>query len=165
MPSVLDKVNAAIVYDINTSYRIKVLYILLIIIWIVLVIFLGIWNTPGGLVLLFPIIIFLIAIYNSSSLSVDVEEEMSRASFLSLGLIIALPLFTWLSKDYPGDKRKFTTIIVIALILSMITYVDIWLPTYWISVYKHFRSSLQVMSMTFFIYALINYYLVKGTIG
>jgi len=163
MPSLTDKVKSALYYDSNTCTIITILYVVLTILWIFLVIYLQIWNTFGGLILLFPPITFLIAIWSCSSLSCEVEDEMSKASYLSIGLIIALPLFTWLSKDYSGDKKKFTTIIVIALILSMVTYVDIWLPTSWISAYKHFRSSLQVMSMTLFIYSLVNYYLLKGS--
>ena len=70
-------------------------------------------------------------------------------------------LLNWSSKGYNGDKNLFTLIIVIAITLSIISMYDFWIPKKWLSVYKHYRSCLETLSLTLVIFGLIEYFLCR----
>jgi hypothetical protein len=147
-------------YSAETILYLKTVYIVLTIIWIVVVIYWQLWLTAGASILLIPLILFSIAYFNLNKLTEDVEGYMGQANYLSMGLVIALPLLIWLNNgSYSGDKRRYSSVIILALVLSLVTLVDVWVPSNLLTVYKHIKSSFQVMSITLFIYALVHHYL------
>jgi hypothetical protein len=152
-------------YDQGVSNSIFYGYIIGIILWILLVIFFCISsikiNALGYVILFIPIVIFAIGAYNSNKITYDVEDSVFNADYLSLGLIITLPLLAWVSKDYPGDRTWLITIAILAIVLSLFSMIDIWVTRRWMSVVKHSKSILQTMSLILIIYALYVYYLSK----
>jgi len=142
---------------------VKILYIVFIIIWLILIyIFkLFIADYLGWIIITIPIVIFLFGYINANKLTSDVENEVFQANYLSIGLLVVLPLLTWMNKDYNGDKKQFTSILVFALIITMCSMFDIWIGIQWLSLIKHLRSCLQTMSLTLLIYALYTYYVSK----
>jgi hypothetical protein len=86
---------------------------------------------------------------------------MFAANFLTIGLLLALPLLNWTSKGYNGCKKTFTLIIILAITFSILSMYDIWVPKKWLSVYKHGRSCLQTLSLTLVIFGLVEYFLCK----
>lgn len=136
-------------------------YIVAIIIWLIIVVYFRLYTVTGAFVLWLPIVVFAIGIANADELTVEVEKDMFKASYLSVGLLLALPLLAWMSKDYNGDKAQFTAVVVLAMVLTLLTLVDIWIPKKWLSVYKHGRSCLQTMAVALLIYALVTYFLAR----
>lgn len=150
-------------YTSETVTYIRVLYIIIIVIWTVLVIYFQLWSTLGGWVLAAPVLLFALTMSTAPYLSDDIEGFMSQANCLSLGLVVAMPLLVYLNNaKYPGDKQRYTSAIVMALIFSSLSFVDIWVPSQFLTPYKHFRSALQVMSLTLFIYALLHHFLTRS---
>lgn len=148
-------------YDPDTVKNIRRLYIAVIVIWIAIVWLLDIWTTKGGLILILPVLIFLWNWYSAPSLSPSTEDHMFSANYLSIGIILALPLLNWLGKEYNSDKMKFTSVVVVSIIVSFIPHVDVWFPEKNLSVYKHFQSAFQVMSLILFMYELTHYLKVR----
>lgn len=146
--------------EIDYRYIVGV-YIISLVIWTLLIFFFGYVDDPGSYVLLLPYFLFLFAISNACYITRDVEEEIFENNYLTLGLLIALPLLTWMGSHYKGDKNKFVSIIIVAIIISILTHVDIWITRKWIPVYKHWVSALQTMSITLFVFALVNYYMCR----
>lgn len=147
-------------YSTNKVFYIRSFYILAIVLWIVLIAVLRLYLTDllGLIILLLPLLIFFFGFYNAPDLSRDIEDEIFRANFLSIGLIIILPLLTWMNQSFSGDKKRFFSILAVALILSMVSVLDVWTKRGWLSVTRHVKSSLQTISLALFIYAIYEYY-------
>lgn len=150
-------------YGTRKTRAIQSLYIICSVLWIVLILLLGLYHTdwPGLVILSLPLFVFAFGFVNSSDLSVEVEEDMSKANYLSIGLLVVLPLLTFCTNDYKGDgqaKIHFMTIIIVALILTMLSMVDIWVKKKWMTLMKHIKSILQTTSLTLIIFALYTYY-------
>jgi len=142
----------------DTVFILQMFYIFVSLFWILLISYFKLWDEKLSFILFLPLVAFFITFLYIEEVSDFVEENMTRANFLSLGLILALPMLSWMLKEYNGNKKHFITIIILALVLSLLTFVDIWVPENRLSVYRHFRSSLQVMSVSLFIYALCAFY-------
>ena len=150
-------------YTPETVTYVRVLYVFLIVMWIVLVVYLRLWSTLGGSVLVAPVILFGLAFATAPYLCDDIECFMGQANCLSLGLMIAMPLLVYLNNSkYPGDKQRYTSAIIMALIFSSLALVDVWVPPNFMTPYKHFRSALHVVSLTLFIYALLHHFLTRS---
>jgi hypothetical protein len=152
-------------YDKQIVFWIKVVYVIIIIAWTLLISFSGFFRLKAGLLLLLPYVFFILALITVEDLTTGVEECMFKANFLAVGIILSLPLLNWSNKDYTGDKRLFSSIIIIAISLSILSLIDVWVPERWLSVYKHFRSCLQTMSLTLMIFGLIEYFFCKDGKG
>lgn len=148
-------------YNKHTVFWIRIVYVIALIIWLLIVIYTRFYTLHGSFILAIPFIIFIIGMINAPSLTEEVEDFMFEANFLTIGLLLALPLLNWTSKGYEGSKQTFTLIIILAITLSILSMYDIWVSKKWLSVYKHFRSCLQTMSLTLVIFGLIEYFLCR----
>jgi len=144
--------------DDDTVFILQMFYIFISLFWVLLISYFRLWDEKLSFILFLPLAAFFITFLYVEHVSVYVEESMLQSNYLSLGLILALPMLSWMLKEYNGNKKHFITVIILALVLSLLTFVDIWVPENRISVYRHFRSSLQVMSVCLFIYALCAFY-------
>lgn len=145
------------------SRMIVIIYVVGIILWIILILALDLFTTGkltliSFFIILIPIAIFAFGIYNSKSITVEVEDELFVADYLPFGLIIVIPLLTWISKDYKGDKRQFINITIVAIILSMLSILDVWVAPKNLFAIKHIKSVLQTMSIALIVFAVYSYY-------
>lgn len=147
-------------YDPLRVSRVRWVYIISILIWILIVAFFGFYCSYGLaiLILLLPLVLFGVGFYNASTLDRAAEESMLRVNCLSVGLLIVLPLLAWMTRGYNGDRKHFLSLIVVAIILSMLSMFDVWVGVGWQSVVIHIKSCLQTMALTLLIYALFIYY-------
>jgi hypothetical protein len=142
----------------DTVFLLQMFYIFMALFWVLLIAYFDLWREKLSFVLFLPLFAFFITFLCIENVSVYVEESMLQSNFLSLGLILALPMLSWMLKEYNGNKRHFFTVIILALVLSLLTFVDIWVPENRLTLYRHFRSSLQVMSVSLFIFALCTFF-------
>ena len=149
-------------YTTHTHFGVCVAYIVLLIVWIVSIVWFKLYISPAWYVLLIPFLAFIYAALTSHNLTYDMEDEMFKASYLSIGLILALPLLAWMNKDFTGDKDHFVSVIFLALAFTILTYIDIWVTRRWLSVFKHIRSGLQTMAVTLFLFAIMTYYMKRN---
>lgn len=142
----------------DTLFLLQIYYIGIAVFWILVVSYFKLWREKFAFILLIPLIVFFITFLYLENVSPVVEENMSKTNYLSVGIILTFPLLSWMVKEHEGDKKHFITLAIVALILSLVTFIDIWVPENRLSIYRHFRSSFQVMSVCLFIYALVVYY-------
>lgn len=157
------KIKQDVPYPSNVVTWIRVLYIIMAVFWIAIIYLLELYKIDwlGYIFLVIPLIVFFINYCNAEVVSPAVEEEVFQANYLSIGLIVVLPLLTWLSKEYPGDREKFTSIIIMALIFIMLSMIDIWLSRSWLSLMRHIQSSFQTLSLILLIYAIYYFYILS----
>lgn len=115
-------------------------------------------NIAGIFILFIPIIASVLGIINAPYLSEKVEKDLFTTNFLSLGIIVVIPLLAWVSKDDGVDSRRFATIGILAVILSLASYVDFWVPEEYIFLVIHIQGILRTFSIVLIIYALFSYY-------
>lgn len=147
-------------YTPNKIRYIQTLYIIAGIIWASIILIMGLYRTDviGLIILTIPFIIFIIGYYNASVMTPEIEEIVFKSNYLSVGLLVVIPLFTWLGKHHDEDRGHFIGIITLGVILSMISLLDFWVKRGWMSVIKHLKSVLQTMALTLFILAFYVFY-------
>jgi len=140
---------------------IRCLYAVAILVWVGLIWLFRLYDVDwvGWVILALPIVVFIIGFVNAWVISPEVEEEIFRANYLSIGLLIVLPLLTCINRDYKGDRARFTSILVLAIVITMLSMYDVWTKREWLSLMKHAKSVLQTMSLTLLIYALYMFYI------
>jgi len=147
-------------YGVDKVYYIQVVYVVSIIIWILIIYMLNLYQTdvPGWIILFIPIAVFLVSLYNLNSITREVEDELFQINFISLGLVIILPLTTWIVSNFTGDKRQFVRILIVSLGLILLALVDVWVKRSWLSTVKHVKSAFQTMALSLLVMCLYLYY-------
>ena len=156
----IERIDRHKCYGRRKTLYVQLIYLYAVVFWLFLVFYLQAYRVDqiGGLILFIPIFTFGIGFLNASALTVEVEEDMFKANFLSIGLLIVLPLLTWMNRDYTGDRKKFIAILIGAIIFTMLSLVDIWVRKKWVTLVKHLKSVFQTFSLTLLILGLYLYY-------
>ena len=144
-------------YDVNTVRQIQIIYIIAAVLWIV-IIFIFRWYQTGILGLVFlaiPLIVFAFNYHFACLSTTDLEQEMFQGNFLSFGFLITIILINWTKV---GDKSKLFKILMTALILIMLSLIDIWVSKDKLILIKHIRTVLQTSALILLAYALYVYY-------
>lgn len=157
----IDKHVSRSYYTRDKSSQVKLLYIIGLVIWILIVCCFRLYKTDviGWIILAIPPVVFLTGYINSDKLTIEVEKENFQANYFAIGLLLVLPLLTWVNKEYKGDKSKFTKILVLAIIIVMLSLLDVWVEKRYLSVTKHAKSALQTIAVALLIYAFYSYYI------
>jgi len=141
--------------------NVATIYLILIVVWIVLIVALKLYQTNyvGLIILLIPVFIFAITTYYS-----DDEHLVSNHSigsdddFLSVGIVLLLPLLAYLDKNFDDDKGQFICIIIVALFIFLATTMVCWLPERYAKIGKMFRTGFQVIAIGLVLVAIHIYY-------
>lgn len=125
-------------------------------IWLVLVWWLNMFTSGpvGFLIALVPFALFTISALSVPYLTMEVEDQMFKANFLSLGLVVVIPLFGLMSSNYKGDKKQFLYILLMAIVFAMLSLVDVWLSPNYMSAPKHIKSCLQIYAIFMLVFAI-----------
>ena len=148
--------------QINT---IRYMYICATILWLVAIAFMGILPPRDWielLILFIPIIVFAISYSQLDCITEKVEGYMFRANLLTLGLLISLPLLTWIHENSHENRLMFIRLSSAAIILSVLTLVDIWVCPKYLPLVRHIRSVFQTFALTFFIFVLYRFFIEKA---
>lgn len=139
---------------------IRFVYIMGILIWILVLHFLRLYRMNFFIILILaiPFICFIVGYANAPYLTGEIEDELFRSNYLSVGLLLVVPLLTWLNKEYAGDKTRYTKILVLAIISSLLSMIDVWVSERYLPVLKHAQSVLQTYSIILLVYGLYSYY-------
>ena len=150
-----------ICYEKSQHEILQVLYISAIVVWILLTACYGI-NPPNdcfeGTILLLPIICFAIAFCCVHAITESVEAMMLKANLLTIGLLVALPLINWSKETSVENKALFIKLAATAIILSLITLIDFWVPKKYIYLQKHIKSILQTFAIVLLIFGLYRFF-------
>ncbi len=144
--------------------NIRILYILACVAWTILIFSIGLYETKlGGFIILsIPYFVFFSGYYEANLLTPEVEDDNFQSNYLSIGLLIVLPLLTFINGSFKGNRNKFVAIMILALILTMLSLIDVWVPEQYISYVRHVKSIFQTLSIILLIYALYMFYLESG---
>lgn len=112
----------------------------------------------GWILLAIPLVVFVLGILTIDSLSPAVEADMFQYNILSTGLLIILPLLTFITRDFKGDHHLMIEIVLLAITFSLLSMIDVWIPEKYLSLTKHIRSIFQTFSLTLILIALYLYY-------
>src|SRR5579872_4571489 len=105
----------------QTGNYLRVLYVMAMILWLIIIgcFHLGDTTAIGWFILIIPFIVFIVGYLTAPLITKEVEDSVFQANFLAIGLIIILPLLTWVNKGYNGDHEQFTAILILAVVLIM----------------------------------------------
>jgi hypothetical protein len=147
-------------YDSNRTKYICYVYIFAVFVWIGIIYALKLYRTDllGWFILIIPFVVFAISYGSIESVSVEIENEVFRVNYLSVGIIIVIPLLSILNRDYTGDRKQFAGILVLAIIAAMLSMIDIWVNRRTLSIVRHIRSVFQTYALSLLIFALYLYY-------
>ena len=154
-------------YDQCTVENMQYLYIFLLILWVLILTVLGIFSEDNDgisfLILAVPPILFLIAYVNLPDLSPIDEERVAGTNILTVGLLVAFPIFTWIYDKSKISRTLFNKVLIAAIIFSILAMIDIWIPCDLVPYEHHIRSALQTFAFTLFIFALYRFYVTRET--
>jgi hypothetical protein len=137
---------------------IRLLYISALLFWFLVVYSTNLYKTDsiGLFILSLPLVLFLIAFIAAPFLNGDVEEHLTKSNMLSVGLLLTLALLAALEK-YTSAKG-LAPLMILAIVFTLLSLLDIWLPSDWISIQKHLKSILQVLSITLLVFILYMFF-------
>jgi hypothetical protein len=151
-----EKIDKHKAYGRKKTLSVQLLYLFAAVIWIIFCAVMGFTNIPwvGLVILAIPLVIFGIGFFNANKITVEVEDTIFMANYLSIGLLIVIPLLAWMDKVNNNNKERVITAMIAGIVLSMLSLVDIWVRPKWLSFIKHLKSVLQTASLTLLIYAI-----------
>jgi hypothetical protein len=146
-------------YDKKTVKILQVVYILAILIWIFLIFKLKLHhtNTWGNLIVILPLLIYFIAFWNLDELTIETEGKVFALNYISVSLVVFIPILTWCHENF-HIKQHLIDIMILAIVLAVLSLLDVWVTPKWISITRHLRSILQVASLTLIVYVLYELY-------
>lgn len=151
-------------YGRRKTIWVQIIYLLSILVWGGLIWGLRMYQTDfiGWIIILVPFAIFFICYYNACNHTREMEADVLQTNSLSVGLVVVLPLMMWINSSYnghPEKKRDFMALITVALIIALLSLVDIWVKPKWFTPIKHIKSIFQTYSIFLFVFALYFFYL------
>lgn len=148
-------------YAKHVCDEIRLVYIIATVVWLVLVFFFGLIKPDLVIIffLLIPVIVYAINFTFLCKTTCHVEDQMFRSNFLYFAFIVAIILFSWNKSLNRDQKGNLFAIVVLALILLMISMVDIWLQVEDMPIIKHIRTTLHTASLALLALALYIFYI------
>lgn len=157
-----DKLSDNSCYSKPQVIKVKWVYLLGLIGWIVLIFLYRLVPPMDGVetaILLLPVIVFTVSYMNIPTVTYSVEKYMFKANLLTLGLLVVLPLLTWVNARFNKNRALFIKLAATAIIFSMITLIDVWIPHDYLPVVKHIKSVLQTTAITLLIFGLYRFFI------
>ena len=140
----------------------RAVFVMFTFIWILIVAMNKFYNDTASYVLLLPFAFFLLGFMNADEICDDeLENDIFSTSFITIGIVVSIPLLGYFNRDKEGNikDKKSTHAIFIAMITTLLTYLQIWVDKRYRHVCKVIRSCLETIAITLYIYAIILYFL------
>jgi len=146
-------------YDRSIVDHVTLLYTVAIVFWIVLIFILDLYRTDaiGSLILIIPIIYMLISMNKFEECDTKIEEELDDWDILPLGVVI---ITVFLTLKHPEYTTFFYRLIFVGVLLVALGMMDLWLPRKHLILHKHFRTILEILSTTIFVYIFYVFYFI-----
>ena len=148
------------IYGTRKRLIIKWIYIASIIGWVLLLYLLRFYRTSwvGYIILSIPIFVYLLGIINSNQMTVEVEENVFGSSYLSIGMLIIIPFLAWMDKRPNVNNAIVSEALILAIILSLVSLVEIWVPPKWLSIVRHLKSIFQMAALSLLVFGMYMFY-------
>ena len=147
-------------YEEDTISKVRIMYIIAIIIWILLVIYLELYITDfiGTCILFIPIIYYLISMFYFNKCNPKIEDEIFQYDLLAFGVVI---ITVFISYRYAEYSNFFYKLIFVGIFLLGVSMLDLWIPKNELVLAKNFRSILQTAATVIFIYLFYTFYYIS----
>jgi len=139
------------------KYYTKCIYIICSIIWILLVLKFELYINNGLIICLIPLLIFLFAFMTSSSFTEDLKSDMFQAPIITICIVIVVNLIYRISDSNYTNRCFLIKSMSLAVVLSLISAVDIWVDKDKLSYWVYVRHCFQVMAIATVVCAMIEY--------
>jgi len=143
--------------DSEKKYYTKSIYIICSIIWIILVLKFELYINNGLIICLIPLLIFLFAFMTCSSFTEDLKSNMFQAPIITICIIIVVNLILKISDSNYLNRCFLIKSMSLAVILSLVSAVDIWVDKDKLSYWAYVRHCFQVMAIATVVCAIVEY--------
>jgi hypothetical protein len=150
-------------YNNTQCKKLKILYLIGIIIWVLIVYFASLYKLPYSYLLILPIILFCFTISNGGYINYEVESEIARIIYFPMVIVLSVNVYNWIIKDPNEYTNKLCQCIFISLISLLLSSIDIWTDKKWIFIIKHSSSILETYAIILLSYVIIIYGLKKNS--
>lgn len=169
--------NNTDVDDEKISENMGWIFVIFAIIWTFMIAINRFFLSPAWPILLIPYAAMGIGYLNKEKIADDVVEEgIFSATFITMGLVISLPLLGYINNKILGptdskenntkiDKKKsdacsqLNHIIFLAMIMTLLSYIHIWVDQSMRHVCKVIRSCFEMIAVTLYIFALTIFFM------
>jgi len=148
-------------YDSSLTFYTKAIFIFFIFLWVLIILVNKLVSNEAAFVLFIPFVIFLLGLMNSEVICDEMlEDDIFTTTFISIGIIIAIPFLTFINKDkdLTDVTIKIVKIMFLSIILILLTYFHIWVPLRYRHIVKVIRSCIETLAVTLCIFAFTLYY-------
>lgn len=150
-----DKVETS---DNNTPTYITSFFIIFMIVWTFVITYNKFFLLSVWPILLIPYGLFGLGIINAEDIpDAEIEENVFSTTFVTMGLVISLPLLTMINKD--KQNKELTHIIFLGMIFTLLSYFHLWVDKPQRHVCKIIRSCLETIAVDLYILALTIFFI------
>ena len=98
---------------------IKMAYIIGLIVWTITVCMLGLYSHDVicTALMFIPYIIFIVSMFNAPYITKSTEKYFFSYDYLSVGLLIFLPLMSWMNINNKSSHPMFITIVIVVVMI------------------------------------------------
>lgn len=155
----LNKKNEVIpTSDYNTPTYITSVFTIFMIVWTFVITYNKFFLLSLWPILLIPYGLFGLGIINAGDIADDeIEENVFSTTFVTMGLVISLPLLTMINKD--KQNKELTHIIFLGMIFTLFSYFHLWVDKPQRHVCKIIRSCLETIAVDLYILALTIFFI------
>ena len=144
--------------NLHVGFYIQCAFSAFIFMWIFLVAINKLYLGLASIIMLIPIALFIIGFLNAYDIADDdIEDNVFSTTFVTMGLIISIPLLTLYNKD--KENKKLTTLVYLAMILTLFSNLHIWTDKSERHVFRIIRSCFETMAITLYAYTLTDFFL------
>lgn len=141
------------VFEPDTIFLIRLIYIITIIVWIVIVFYFNFYRIdfPGQLILSIPPILFLIAIINADGHTTAQAHHFFNSSILYFLFLAATILINWFKDGY---RKRIYRAIIISIFFVVISLINFWVSEEHLIYIIHLRTISNTIAIVLLAYAL-----------
>lgn len=137
----------------ESSFYVRAVYTVFTFIWMLVIVMNKFYANICAYILLIPFAIFLLGFMNAEeTCDCEVETDVMAVTFVTVGIIISIPLLTLFNKD--GANKDLNHIIFLAMIFVLLSYLHIWVGKSGRHVCKAIRSCLETFALCLYMYAI-----------
>ena len=144
--------------NLRVGFYIQWTFAAFIFIWIFLIAINKLYLGTAAIIMLIPIALFSLGFMNSYDIADDdIEENVFSTTFVTMGLIISIPLITYYNKE--KENKKLTRLVYLAMILTLFSNLHFWVDKSERHIFRIVRSCFETMAITLYAYTLTDFFL------
>lgn len=147
---------------IDSPFYIRAIFAFFTFVWILLVAMNGLYNSFAAMILFLPLGYYFIGFFNAETIcDCEIANDIFTVTFINTGLLLSLPIITYLNKE--NSDSKINHIVYLAMVLILLSYPHVWASLEVRHIYKIARSCLETMAITLYIFVLTTFFLKSDT--